>query len=78
MRWCGRLRGVWEAGISRRRSGRVALGARRGQEGTETVLASHHRSADQGEAALGFVLCKLQAVDVLETSLVFVHLLNHD
>lgn len=54
------------------------MGARRGQEGMETVLASHHRSADQGEAALGFVLRKLQAVDVLETSLVFVHLLNHD
>lgn len=42
------------------------------------ALASHHRSADQGEAAFGFVLCKLQAVDVLETSLVFVHLLDDD
>lgn len=72
------MRGVWEAGISRRRTGRVASGARRGQEGTEMVVASHHRSADQGEATLGFVLRKLQAVDVLETSLVLVHLLNDD
>lgn len=54
----------------------MASGARRRQEGTQRALAPHHRSADQGEAALGFVLCELQAVDVLETSLVLVHLLD--
>lgn len=54
----------------------MASGARRGQERTQRALASHHRSADQGEAALGFVLCELQAVDVFEPSLVLVHLLD--
>lgn len=45
---------------------------------TPTALWSYHGPPDVGQPALGFVLCKLQTADVLQTSLVLAHLLVDD
>lgn len=43
-----------------------------------TEVWSYHGLPDVGQSALGFVFCKLQAADVLQTSSVLAHLLVDD
>ena len=43
-----------------------------------TEVLSYHGLPDVGQSALGFVFCKLQTADVLQTSSVLAHLLVDD
>lgn len=46
--------------------------------GQEAAATLYHGASDEGQSTLGFALSELQAVDVLQSNSVLIHLLAND
>lgn len=68
----------WEEGVNKKNKKNFRSMTTSASMLTPTALWSYHGPPDVGQPALGFVLCKLQTADVLQTSLVLAHLLVDD